>query len=335
MDALTSRAEHAVLGAMVANPALCDRLRRCVKPAEFEDEWHRHVYKTVLSVSHGRPPVSDGWREAVLQADPSLTDDDLNALVSGCPDPAHGMAYGAMVVSCWARRHMADSGRALAARSRQLSREASLASRTDAGGREAAVIADHITKVARAIRTHAAAIGPWETGAGLPGRADPSPGQARREELVLAALVRQWPEQAREILQILRPEAFRDEYRREVFRVLSAMHQAARPVDELILDWELATHGLPLRSRDGGETYGQRLARLQTGYEVAVFAAHEIQDQHEPCGRPRAAGLGQAGKPRVRSAARTPRQVRGAGEMPRPVLRLVQEPGPDRGPQAR
>jgi hypothetical protein len=250
LDALTSRAEHAVLGAMVANPALCDRLRRCVKPAEFEDEWHRHVYETILSVSHGRPPVLDGWREAVLQADPSLTPDDLNVLARGCPDPGHGIVYGTMVVACWARRHLADSGRAMAARSRQLFREASLVSRVDAaGGREAAVIADHVGKVASAIRAHAAAIRPQATGAVLPGRADPSPGQARREDLVLAALVRQWPKQAREILQILRPEAF---------------------------------------------------------------------------------------KPgRLRGLRETPRQAREAGEMPRPVLRLIQEPGPDRGPQAR
>ena len=334
MDALTSRAEHAVLGAMVASPALCDRLRRCVKPAEFEDEWHRHVYETIVSVSRGRPLVPDGWREAVLQADPSLTHDDLNALVSGCPDPGHGIVYGTMVVTCWARRHLADSGRAMAARSRELSREASLISRADApGGREAAMVADHAGQVAKAIRAHAAAIEPRAV---LPGQGDPGPGQAGREELVLAALLRQWPEQAREILQILRPEAFRDEYRREVFRVLSAMHQATRPVDELTLDWELAAHGLSLRSQGGGETYGQRLARLRTGYEEAVFAAREIQDQHELGGRPRAAGLGQAAKPRrLQGLPGTPRQARGAGETPRPVLRLIQEPGPDRGPQAR
>ena len=190
MDGLTSRAEHAVLGAMVANPGLCDRLRRCVKPAEFEDEWHRRVYEAILAASRGRPPVPDGWREAILRAEPSLTPDDLNALARGCPDPAHGMVYGAMVVSCWARRHLADSGRALAARARQLFREASLVSRAGAAGsREAAVIADHVGRMARAIRMHAAAIGPQATGAVLPGRADLSPGQARREELVLAALV--------------------------------------------------------------------------------------------------------------------------------------------------
>jgi hypothetical protein len=48
------------------------------------------------------------------------------------------------VVACWARRHLADTGRAMAARSRRLAREASLISRADAaGGMEATAIADH------------------------------------------------------------------------------------------------------------------------------------------------------------------------------------------------
>ncbi|HEX3965677.1 MAG TPA: hypothetical protein VHZ03_55050 [Trebonia sp.] len=59
-------------GAVEAEPGSLEVLgekERCVKPAEFEGQWHRHVYETILSVSHRRPPVLDKWREAVLRAD--------------------------------------------------------------------------------------------------------------------------------------------------------------------------------------------------------------------------------------------------------------------------
>lgn len=57
------------------------------------------------------------------------------------------------------------------------------------------------------------------------------PGQARREEVILAALLRSWPQQAQDVVRILQPEAFTDPARREVFPLLQAMLQAGRPAD--------------------------------------------------------------------------------------------------------
>ena len=333
MDALTRRAERAVLGALVASPALRERLR-FLTDGDFADPGNQRVYRAISAAGHERAPVPDGWRDAIIAADPSLTPASLDALVRDCPSPDHGVAYGVIVVSGWAQRHLAHSGREMAVRSRRLDREARSASRSDpAAGQEIAAVAEHTGRVARVIRAHSASpvygMEPVRRHAGC------SADQVRREELVLAALIRQWPEQALEIARILRPEAFADPFRRAVFVLLRAMRQAGRAIDELTLDWEMAAHGI-LAGVERGETYGQRLARIQTGYQEAIMVAHELQDQHERASRPRITGPGMRGNPGGRRATvRKPAPQ--AGDQPRPGLRLIQgvngEPGPS--PQAR
>jgi replicative DNA helicase len=289
VDVLTRRAERAVLGALIARPALRERLR-FLADDEFADPWHQRVYRAVSLASHGRPPALDGWRDAISAADPSLAPGDLDGLVRDCPSPDHGVAYGVIVVSGWAQRQLAYSGMEMAVRSRRLGREARAVSHDDpAAGQQLAALADHTGQVARVIRAHAASVPPGQSEAG-PVRRQPgaSPGQARREELVLAALMRSWPQQAAEIIRIVQPEAFADPFRREVFRLLDAMLQAGHPVDQITLDWELAAHGIQPHAQHGQETYGQRLARNTTaGYQEAIMVAYELQDQHERASQPR------------------------------------------------
>jgi hypothetical protein len=136
-------------------------------------------------------------------------------------------------------------------------------------------------------------------------------------------------------------EAFTNPHRKEMYHVLTAMNLARRPVDELTLDWELASRGVPLDARQSygavrdDHTYAMHLARLDCGYQEPIVAAAELAAEYwqaragHPAGsaaRLKAVGGRQAGARRGDPSA---------GAIPgRPALRLVQPP-PEAGPSER
>ena len=343
MDTLTVRAERALLGAMIADPALVGRLR--LSSSEFASESHAALYESIRAAAQTQPGGMEGWRAAILQAAPSLTSADLNVLAAACPFAAHGPAYAVMVVQAWARRHLDQSAHTLGARSTQLDADAQQVMAFDRpAGLELASGANHMREVAFAIHEHARELSPQAPGPSSGRRRGANPERVRREEAVLAGLLQQDPQRNLEILRMLSWEAFTNPHRREIYHVLTAMTLTGRPVDELTLDWELASRGIPIDARQSSsatrdETYAMYLARLDHDYQEPLTAAHELAAEYwqapteNPAGsaRLRAVGGRQAGRPRGDPSA---------GRVPgRPALRLVQPPpeaGPsERGPQAR
>jgi hypothetical protein len=348
VESLTVRAERALLGAMIEDPGLAGRLGY-LRPADFEDAWHRSVYLAILGARRDHPPVTPGWREAIIQAGGpgAFTQEELDSLVRDCPHPGHGAAYGAMVVQVGAVWVLRRQARELAARARQLS---GLAQHPAHGqtfaGLEAGRAARHLDKVAAAIREHAAELGPSIVHAALPGESGIAAARVQREELVLAALLKPGRTLTKAMAEHLPAEAFQNAYQRAVFEVLMTMRTAGRPIDSLTADWELADAGLPLYEpgvgADGvtGETFAARLAAVKVIESQAIKAVSELRAEQ---------AMGDGRQP-VRGAPSTQAhgQRRGRGgvwqvpprdpETTRP-LRLVQRPpgrnadGPDRGPQ--
>lgn len=348
MESLTARAERALLGAMIADPRLAGRLGY-LRPADFEDPWHRSVYLAILDARRDHPPVTPGWQDAIIRAGGpgAFTQKELDGLVRDCPHPGHGAAYGAMVVQAGAVAVLRRQAGELAARARQLG---GLAQHPAHGqsvvGLEAGHAARHLDKVAAAIREHAAELGPRVVHAALPDEPGVAVARVRREELVLAALLKPGRTIAQAMAERLPAGTFHGSHRRAVFEVLMAMRTAGRPVDALTVDWELASAGLPLCEpgvgADGlaGATYAARLAVVRVDEGQAIKAVSGLQAEQ---------ATGDARQP-VRDAAPSQAHVQrrwrgGVRQVPprdpettRP-LRLVQRPpgrnadGPDRGPQ--
>ena len=344
MDPLTARAERALLGAMIADPALTGRLR--ISPHEFASERHAAVYASIRAARQAPSAGSPGgWQGAILRAGPSLTAADLDDLVRACPFVPHGPAYAVMVIQAWARRHLDQSAHILAIRSTLLELDAQqVMPWNEPAGQQMTATARHLQRVAFAIREHAWDFGPYAPGPSSGPLHGASPGRVRREEAVLSGLLRHDPERNPGILRVLPAEAFANLHRREIYQVLTAMHQAGKAVDELTLDWELATQGLPLGGRKSGGaardglTYAMQLARLNGGHEEPATAARELAAEYERSRSEPPVGSGRRGKPDTGATTRS-RGDAPAAKIPRRLgLRLVQPPpeagGPtERGPQ--
>jgi replicative DNA helicase len=335
MDTLTDRAERAVLGAMIASPAARDTLRQLLRPGDFRDPWHQRVYRAIASVSEGGLRDPAGLRVALAEAEPYLTEFDLDELAESCPDPGHGTAYGHMLVVAASRRSLAGHGRDLAIRGMQLSRDADVIRRLDDAGADAlAVDAGHYTRLGDALRAHAETLAHGRAGPKAPMLRYPITRQARHEELVLAALVHLNPDDAAEVLQALGRATMTDPYRQEAIEVLTSMARNGRPIDELTLDWAIAQRGLPLQPNDGGATFGQRLARTPVNLPDALTAAQALQGRQ--AGTDPAPQHGVPGIRRV-TGARQPGYP--ASSQRAPILRLhrngLPPDGPDPGPRPR
>jgi hypothetical protein len=339
VDALTRRAERALLGAMIADPALARQVR--VRPEEFAEACHGDWYRSIRAAGRVGRPVLDGRREAILAAGPSLAPADLDGLVADCPDPGHWLAYEAMVVQAWSRRFLQEAARRAGNRATDVGREARQVAVGDSrAGVSAATAADHMAKVATALQDHASRGRPQMREGMGPEQDSLSAERRWREELVLAGLLRPASQRAAAILRTVTATAFGDSYRRKVFQTASAMHQHGRPVDELTVDWELTMHGVPIAPGSRAwtaETYGKHLARIEVpSYDAPIDAAREVQALHDQAhGRPsiRSKVPGAPGPQRVR------RDATASARQGQPRLRLIVRPpegeGPGRGPEQR
>jgi replicative DNA helicase len=336
VDELTRRAERALLGAMIAAPWLMAWLR--MRSEEFADLQHKTMFQAILAARQevGRSRDTQEWRAAILRAAPAATPADLDALVEGCPCPEHGIAYAGLVVQAWAARAVRDAAEKITDRARLLDRDSRQLTRVArAEGLEATMAARHIADVATAMRAHVSALGRTPPSLGPTPDAS-SPGQAQREEAVLAGLLQLPPERQHEILAILDDRHVGDPYRRAMIRAARDMHAAGMATDALTLDWELAQRGLPLvrqpEAGNNGETYAMRLARSGMDDDRPVQAARELATgSHGPQSAERRNEL------TAQRGARKVRRQPQAGRIDQPSLRLVQRPpeigGPQPGPQ--
>ena len=240
MGTLTSRAERALLGAMLRDPGLAGDLDY-VEPGDFELPRHRVLYTAIRDTA----AAWDGttlWlhAKASLTGDGTATLEDLDELTAACPDPLHGRSYAALVLEASFQRAMAgaagDAGELAESIGYDTGR---LAQARSPAAFPAAGLGGHAGMAAAVIRQHAERFDPGRTYAPV-GPDYPAAGrQGRDEELILTALVRGHPA-APQILAVVGPAAFTDPLHREVFAAARAADAAGHSLDWLTVDWELA-----------------------------------------------------------------------------------------------
>ena len=158
---LTRRAEQAALGAMITDRQLAARLGY-LEPGDFTDPRHRWVFRTVRQLSVTQQSTPGNWRDLIAKtAGRSVTRKYLDELVAACPDPAHGPAYGAMLVQAAVYRQARDHADQMDAQAALLRAEGSRLSEASAlGAGQAAGLGALLAEVARAVRGHTAALSP-------------------------------------------------------------------------------------------------------------------------------------------------------------------------------
>jgi hypothetical protein len=306
MGDLTYRAERALLGAMIADPGLAARLSaRYLERGDFTDSLHRSLYTVIHAFSVAGTMTGSAWSEAiVLAGGPEVSERYLDELVAACPDPSHGAAYGALVAQARVHREMFGHAAHLASQARLLRHDSRRLTRIGgAGGLGADVLARHLDDVASAMRHHAVEFGPAAVStAEMPSgtatsEAAGGPEQARLEERVLAAVIQQHPASG-QILRFLPTAAFTDPIRRQVFLAARRLRGIGRPVDELTIDWELASEQAPSSQQpaetatapDDSDSYVTRLARASIGDDPPLKTADALLARlHETETRPRTA----------------------------------------------
>lgn len=296
-DDLAHRAERATLGAMVCDQRLAARLD-CLEARDFTDPRHRAVFQAVRTLSGTPLLASDDWRALIAAtAGRPVKVGDLDGYAAACPDPAHGPAYSAMLIQASLYRLARERVNDLDAQAALLGYEERRVA--DAGwtsGRQSVGIGGHLAEVARAIRGHTAVLAP----SGPDSTARPSPRDTdlhnpfaaaptwsgelataamaeRREELVLSALLQRHA-QAGQILDFLPAAAFTSQVRQEIFRAVHRLSMTDRPVDELTVRWDLATHAATTAVVSPG---GSGQSQVPEGY-VDKLARAAISGERSP-----------------------------------------------------
>jgi hypothetical protein len=293
---LTRRAEQAALGAMIADRQVAARLGY-LEPEDFTDPRRRWVFRTVRQLSVTMQTTPGNWRDLIAKtAGRSVTRNYLDELVAACPDPAHGPAYGAMLVQAAVYRQAHGHADRMDAEAALMRAEGTRLSDASAPGASLAVgLGALLAEVARAVRGHTAVLAPAADDAaagGSPGAtpaepAGPAPATraGQREELVLSAVLQEHP-QAGQILSYLPAAAFTSPARQEIFRAARRLNQSGRPVDELTVSWELATRSAvtailsPESASQPQVPFGYIRALAGTGIGVGVSPS-PLQTAHE------------------------------------------------------
>lgn len=283
MTTLTLRAENALLGAMLADPALTADVARYLTAESFTSPRNQDVFRACqLTGTDPRPFAPAEWKEQVRRraAETGVRGGYLDRLEASCPSPSHGRSYGALVMQAVARREIAASARQLAGTGDELHGHARKITAADGTGSQPLHdLGRHADAVASALRAHAQAFDPDITQ--LPPAAEPAAGgRARWEELALAAILQHDPK-AEEILDLPVHQNFTDPDRAAIYRAARHLHDRGRDIDALTVDWETARraskrepeprHGTPPRSTV--PSLAERLAALPLGQENIQSAA--------------------------------------------------------------
>ena len=297
---LTRRAERAALGAMIADRQLAARLEY-LKPEDFTDldPRHRWVFRTIRQLVTAPEPAPGNRRDLIAKtAGRWVSGRYLDELIASCPNPAHGPAYGAMLVQAAVYRQVREDADRIDAQAASLRTDANRLGQAGApeAGR-AAGIGDLLAETARAIRGHTVALAPPAAGPAaaseLASATAVRPRQSttalaqRREELVLSAVLREHPH-AGQILDHLPAAAFTSPDRQEIFRAARRLDHSGRPVDELTVSWELAARSAvsavlsseTAPGRKALDAYIAKLARQDASSSVSPLqAARDLDAQ--------------------------------------------------------
>ena len=270
MKPLTLRAEEALLGAMIASPDIARGVQHYLTAPDFLGERHRELYSAITSALDSESAQGWSWRQRI-EAGTRFQSSYLGRPAAACPEAAHGLSYGALVLQASARRGLSRAGHRITTGSTGLQHDVRRLHDADGtGGRRIGQLAYQAELVARQLRALSRVFNPDATWAiAAPSR--PASGRARQEQRILAALLQHHP-QSGPVLG-LAADGFTDPEHRDIFRAIKRLHVNARAIDALTVDWELARN-------DGNEgTTGLRTAVTATGREpsyVTTLAADGI-----------------------------------------------------------
>jgi hypothetical protein len=245
MPSLAERAEQAVLGGLLHDHNLIDRIPHLAAD-DFADSTHRIVYLAISDV-HLTHPAAAGQRFTALVAADAPTADAayLHRLPDMCPEPDHLAAYARMVTEAALIRELDTHADRIARGAADLVRHADRLRSAGAVTARERAFPDHLAKLAQAMKQHAARLNP--------DRREPSPREpsqapdgwpadplARREAQVLADLL-QHPGECEQVMGWLPTQTFIPGPRREIYEAMRAVVRAGLPVDALTVAWRLGT----------------------------------------------------------------------------------------------
>lgn len=269
MKALTLRAEEALLGAMITDPEIA-RGVSYLDSSDFYAEGHRKLFSAIMSALTRESLPGQSWCERI-EMDAQVRPRYLVRMAAACPEPDHGLSYGALVLQGSARRNLSRAGYSINSDVSDLQRDVRRLRKADGiGSRRVSELADHADHVAQQLRALSRVFNPDETWSiAVPSR--PARGRARQEQRILAALLQGHPQSDR-VLQ-LPADGFGDPEHRDIFRAIRRLHVNARDIDALTVDWEVS------RSDENEGTTGLRDAVTATAREpsyVTTLAAADI-----------------------------------------------------------
>ncbi len=259
---LTYRAERALLGALLHDPASLIDIP-LLTAGDFASEQHGEVF-SAIAAANARPlddsPAPFEFAVAFSNSPPGISVRYLQSLSEACPDPANATAYARMVMESSLRRRLLAHADRLFRDAGNLHFEVGRFTKAAAPENGVQEFPTHLLKLAHAMWIHARTFDPGtEIPDGRQLAAEPqetvrdatasSPiaategaaeQQAHQEEEVLADLIQHYRQSAR-VLDWLPAEAFTAGPRREVYEAVAALARDGRPIDELTVEWHLAS----------------------------------------------------------------------------------------------
>lgn len=303
LDALAIRAEQALLGAVLLDPAGQQRALDLVEPADFRRPWHAQVLAAMRRVqSAGRLP-------GPLEVYPELRNDpDLPAtvardavlladLMDAVPRPAHAPAYAAMVAERGIRLRLELAGSRLAqtASTGQLDDTAHIVWQAR---REVAACRARWLALPAALRPEPPVSASRDPAPAAPKRLAAEPARERQPEdpaawaagsRALRDLIA-GPSRITEVRGWLRPEHFAAPGHGELYSIVRDLDAARRPVDPVTVSWEAARRGFsadPAALADGTGAFAYASAREVRRLSQLASAAHAGHDLQVSAADPR------------------------------------------------
>ena len=230
---------------------------------DFASEQHAEVFNAIAA-AHARPlddsPAPFEFAVAFSNSPPGISVRYLQSLSETCPDPANANAYARMVMESSLRRQLLVHADRLFRDAGNLHFEVGRFTKMAAPGNGVQEFSTHLLKLAHAMWTHARTFDPGtEIPDGRQPAAEPeetvrnatasSPvaateaaaeQQAHQEEEVLADLMQHY-RQSSSALDWLPAAAFTAGPRREVYEAITALARGGQPIDELTVEWHLAS----------------------------------------------------------------------------------------------
>jgi hypothetical protein len=277
MTNLTERAEKALLGALLTDPASI-RQTALVEPRNFAAPVHQQIHAALVP---RQPDRYTGWagsmsaNAAYARARGAVADGYLHELVNSCPDPSHADMYARMVMEASLRRQLGVYALRLKYEAADMHHELNRLQEVQPEGLDLPGIDDahfdpqrlfsHQMRLSYVLQAHARAFDPSTAAPAvatdglvtstLSGHVAASAARgwasvtsphvtehdwhALDEEQVLAGIIQNCAP-ADDFPTWLPAEAFTSGSRREIYDALIGIYYRDDPIDPLILDWELA-----------------------------------------------------------------------------------------------